>query len=101
MHRLSHHQHQNQQQLIQMTTSTTTCRCYTAYEELAEEYASGALHPGDLKPALTKQLNAILQPVSPGLLPPHLASSWGCQLGLHCLVLLGPLLAVLRCFVWC
>ena len=39
------------------------CREYTTYEELAADYGSGALHPGDLKPALAKALNAILQPV--------------------------------------
>jgi len=33
------------------------------YEELCADYESGALHPGDLKPALAKHLNAILQPV--------------------------------------
>ena len=37
------------------------CRSYTTYEELCEDYASGALHPGDLKPALAKHLNQILQ----------------------------------------
>jgi tyrosyl-tRNA synthetase len=30
---------------------------------LASEYANGSLHPGDLKPALAKALNTILQPV--------------------------------------
>ncbi len=38
-------------------------RSYTSYEELTADYESGALHPSDLKPALVKQLNAILQPV--------------------------------------
>ncbi len=38
-------------------------REYTAYEEVAADYRSGALHPGDLKPALARALNAILQPV--------------------------------------
>ncbi len=37
------------------------CRSYTCYEELCEDYRSGALHPGDLKPALAKHLNQILQ----------------------------------------
>lgn len=32
-------------------------------EELEADYTSGALHPGDLKPALSKALNTILQPV--------------------------------------
>lgn len=39
------------------------CRTYTDYEDLASEYANGSLHPGDLKPALAKALNTILQPV--------------------------------------
>jgi len=30
---------------------------------VAADYGSGALHPGDLKPALARALNAILQPV--------------------------------------
>lgn len=30
---------------------------------LEADYASEALHPGDLKPGLTAALNAILQPV--------------------------------------
>ena len=32
--------------------------------DLVADYESGALHPADLKPALAKQLNQILQPVS-------------------------------------
>lgn len=36
---------------------------YTSFQELQQEYASGALHPGDLKPALTEAINVILQPV--------------------------------------
>lgn len=38
-------------------------KAYTEYADLTADYASGALHPGDLKPALCKHLNAILQPV--------------------------------------
>eukprot|EP00249_Psilotum_nudum_P004683 c18191_g1_i1 orf=176-1372(+) len=38
-------------------------RTYTTIEELVEDYKSGALHPGDLKDALAKSLNKILQPV--------------------------------------
>ena len=38
-------------------------RTYTTAAELKADFASGALHPGDLKPALALQLNAILQPV--------------------------------------
>lgn len=36
---------------------------YATYEELEEDFASGALHPGDLKPAVSKAINAMLQPV--------------------------------------
>ena len=36
---------------------------YTVYAELEADYVSGALHPGDLKPALTKALNRMIQPV--------------------------------------
>lgn len=36
---------------------------YESWEELAVDYASGSLHPGDLKATLTRQLNEILQPV--------------------------------------
>ena len=30
---------------------------------LEEDFTSGALHPGDLKPALVKHLNEVLRPV--------------------------------------
>ncbi|KMZ58487.1 Tyrosine-tRNA ligase [Zostera marina] len=38
-------------------------RTFTSVEELFAEYSSGKVHPGDLKPALAKSLNKILQPV--------------------------------------
>lgn len=38
-------------------------RVYNTFEELCEDYKSGALHPGDLKPALSRHINMILQPV--------------------------------------
>jgi len=38
-------------------------KVYNAYEELEKDFVSGALHPGDLKPALSKALNQILEPV--------------------------------------
>eukprot|EP00195_Chlamydomonas_chlamydogama_P008917 CAMPEP_0202899462 /NCGR_PEP_ID=MMETSP1392-20130828/7688_1 /ASSEMBLY_ACC=CAM_ASM_000868 /TAXON_ID=225041 /ORGANISM="Chlamydomonas chlamydogama, Strain SAG 11-48b" /LENGTH=385 /DNA_ID=CAMNT_0049585645 /DNA_START=282 /DNA_END=1439 /DNA_ORIENTATION=- len=38
-------------------------KAYSSIEELVADYTSGALHPADLKPALSKALNAILQPV--------------------------------------
>lgn len=36
---------------------------YTSYAEVEADFASGKLHPGDLKPALTKAINTLLQPV--------------------------------------
>eukprot|EP00878_Enallax_costatus_P003651 GHUV01003865.1.p1 GENE.GHUV01003865.1~~GHUV01003865.1.p1 ORF type:complete len:410 (+),score=121.69 GHUV01003865.1:293-1522(+) len=36
---------------------------YTDVEQLKADYTNGALHPGDLKPALSKALNQILEPV--------------------------------------
>jgi tyrosyl-tRNA synthetase len=38
-------------------------RVYADYAELEADYLSGAVHPSDLKPALSAALNAILQPV--------------------------------------
>ena len=38
-------------------------KIYKSYEELEKDYRSGALHPGDLKPAVTKAINQLLQPV--------------------------------------
>ncbi|KAF3448570.1 hypothetical protein FNV43_RR09283 [Rhamnella rubrinervis] len=38
-------------------------RTYNSFEELIAEYESGELHPADLKPALSKALNKILEPV--------------------------------------
>lgn len=37
------------------------CRTFTTFEELVSDYAAGELHPGDLKPALSKALNKILE----------------------------------------
>lgn len=37
------------------------CRTFTTFEELVADYATGVLHPGDLKPALSKALNKILE----------------------------------------
>ncbi|XP_040990328.1 tyrosine--tRNA ligase 1, cytoplasmic [Juglans microcarpa x Juglans regia] len=39
------------------------CKTYKNFEELIADYESGELHPGDLKPALSKALNKILEPV--------------------------------------
>ncbi|GLU01068.1 hypothetical protein SLE2022_183940 [Rubroshorea leprosula] len=38
-------------------------KIYQSFEELVADYESEELHPGDLKPALSKALNKILQPV--------------------------------------
>eukprot|EP00826_Nyctotherus_ovalis_P022787 TRINITY_DN1759_c0_g2_i9.p1 TRINITY_DN1759_c0_g2~~TRINITY_DN1759_c0_g2_i9.p1 ORF type:complete len:855 (+),score=332.33 TRINITY_DN1759_c0_g2_i9:99-2663(+) len=38
-------------------------KTYTKYEDLEADYVSGALHPGDLKPAVIKYINDILKPV--------------------------------------
>ncbi|CAM0946429.1 unnamed protein product [Alopecurus aequalis] len=37
-------------------------RTYVGMEELLVDYSTGALHPGDVKPALAKAINQILQP---------------------------------------
>lgn len=36
-------------------------RTFKSYEELIADYESGELHPADLKPALSKSLNKILE----------------------------------------
>lgn len=36
---------------------------YGDFEALCKDFESGALHPGDLKPAVAKAINAMLQPV--------------------------------------
>ncbi|XP_062147345.1 tyrosine--tRNA ligase 1, cytoplasmic-like isoform X1 [Alnus glutinosa] len=38
-------------------------KTFTSFEELIPDYESGELHPADLKPALSKALNKILEPV--------------------------------------
>lgn len=38
-------------------------KTFSNFEELIADYESGKLHPGDLKPALSKAINKILQPV--------------------------------------
>lgn len=39
------------------------CRTYATYEDLKSDYASGALHPADLKEGLKRSINDILDPV--------------------------------------
>lgn len=46
-----------------MPDFTISCREYTDMETLEADFTSGALHPGDLKPALVAHLNQILEPV--------------------------------------
>ena len=36
---------------------------YRSYEELESAFSAGSLHPGDLKPALAKYVNKMIQPV--------------------------------------
>ncbi|KAI7730420.1 hypothetical protein M8C21_025365, partial [Ambrosia artemisiifolia] len=38
-------------------------KTYTSFEELSADYLKGDLHPADLRPALAKAINRILQPV--------------------------------------
>lgn len=38
-------------------------KTYEAYEDLQNDFSAGALHPGDLKPAVSKAVNTMLQPV--------------------------------------
>jgi tyrosyl-tRNA synthetase len=36
---------------------------YDSYEKLTEDYISGAVHPGDLKPSVAKHINDMIEPV--------------------------------------
>lgn len=38
-------------------------KSFSSYEDLQKDFVSGALHPGDLKPAVAKAINVMLQPV--------------------------------------
>ena len=38
-------------------------RTYTSIVEFEKDYISGEIHPGDLKPAVAKAINKLLQPV--------------------------------------
>lgn len=42
-------------------------KTYTSAQAIWDDFESGALHPGDLKPAVSKMLNALLEPARPGL----------------------------------
>lgn len=36
---------------------------YTSYEALEKDFVEGKLHPGDLKPAVAKVINELIEPV--------------------------------------
>lgn len=36
---------------------------YKSFEELAEDYKQGKMHPNDLKPAVAKVINELIEPV--------------------------------------
>lgn len=38
-------------------------KVYTSYQELEDDYKNEILHPGDLKPALAKAINEMIDPV--------------------------------------
>jgi tyrosyl-tRNA synthetase len=38
-------------------------KTYTSYDEMVADYTEGKLHPSDLKPALAKAINQLIQPV--------------------------------------
>ena len=39
------------------------CRVYQTFDDLCSDYQEERLHPGDVKPGLSKALNAMLAPV--------------------------------------
>lgn len=45
------------------TLQDGTVETYTEYAAFEADYKSGKIHPGDLKPAVTQAINAILEPV--------------------------------------
>lgn len=48
---------------IERTAENGGNKVYKSYEECAEDYKSGALHPGDVKAATAKAINRLIQPV--------------------------------------
>ena len=46
-----------------MCTYFINHRRYNSFEELAADFSEGKLHPGDLKPAVAKTLNELIEPV--------------------------------------
>ncbi|RDX90655.1 Tyrosine--tRNA ligase 1, cytoplasmic, partial [Mucuna pruriens] len=49
--------------IVERNADNGGTKIFKSYEELAAAYEIGELHPGDLKPALAKSLNKILEPV--------------------------------------
>jgi tyrosyl-tRNA synthetase len=49
--------------LVQRKEDDGGDKTYTSYAELEKDYVEGNLHPGDLKPALTRVLNEMIEPV--------------------------------------
>jgi len=47
----------NEFPVIIKTDTGSEEKVYKSYEELETDFKSGALHPGDLKPAVTKAIN--------------------------------------------
>lgn len=38
-------------------------RIFNSYEELVKDFEEGLLHPGDLKPAVARVINELIEPV--------------------------------------
>lgn len=53
----------NGQLLIERPDKWGGNKLYTTFEELEADFANKVLHPGDLKPAFSKALNEMLEPV--------------------------------------
>lgn len=48
---------------VERTPENGGTKVYKSFDECAEDYKSGALHPGDVKSAVAKALNRLIQPV--------------------------------------
>jgi len=51
------------QLLLERSPENGGSRLYSTYEELHADYAAGNIHPGDLKPAVAKAINQLLEPI--------------------------------------
>ncbi|XP_062177317.1 tyrosine--tRNA ligase 1, cytoplasmic-like [Alnus glutinosa] len=49
--------------IVERSAENGGYKTFTSFEELIADYESGELHPADLKPAISKALNKILEPV--------------------------------------